>query len=624
MLQAQQRLGDFEIIRLLGRGGMGEVYEAQQFAPRRRVALKVLAPWLCQDEEALRRFWREAEVPAQLDHPNIVRIIATGKTEDGTAFYTMQLVRGIALGEMIRRARDVPQPTVAYTNPSAETPSVAAPAAVEPHDPAVPEVKETPALCRDYVQDRYRALARIGAAVARALAFAHRQGYLHRDLKPSNIMVDHHDQVYVVDFGLTRALAADANGSRTGFLTGTPSYMSPEQADTKPVDGRSDIYSLGVTLYELATHGIGPYTASRLDAEGVLAQVRTGQCLPLHTLQPDVPPTLEHIIGKAMAFRPDERYADAADLATDLERFLEGRLPSSPVHRKSSPSKSARPVAWLVRVAATVLLVLGLILLWNRFGAGVGIEPESNSPPAAPNPDAQPGPQAKNPLPPMLLQRPWRVPINLFTKHPVEPIWSKTLEEPGTHFPFPEHLHLAAAKLGTRFLLALDDDPQERDFEFSIEMMPILSPDPSKNQLGAFIGWHPPLPADPTQIRSYLAINLNKQNGFFEAVCIDEIKAMKPGQGSVGGTKSLPAGKGILPLAAAGPWHALKIQVVANRVTITVDGKNSTELDLVQIKPLNPVFAHLNPRGALGIWTNGDAMFRNAQVMALPSAPAGK
>src|SRR5262245_65377394 len=103
MLEAKRRLGDFEIIRLLGRGGMGEVYEALQSHPQRHVALKVLAPWLAQDEEALARFWREAQVPAQLDHPGVVRIIATGKT-DGIAYYAMQLVRGVSLARLMSQA----------------------------------------------------------------------------------------------------------------------------------------------------------------------------------------------------------------------------------------------------------------------------------------------------------------------------------------------------------------------------------------------------------------------------------------------------------------------------------------------------------------------------------------
>src|SRR5438128_4528498 len=103
MLQVSKRLGDFEIIRQLGKGGMGEVYEARQFNPDRRVAVKVLVPWLANDEEALERFWREAAVPANLDHPGIVRIISTGKTSDGLAYYAMHLVRGISLAEMLGR-----------------------------------------------------------------------------------------------------------------------------------------------------------------------------------------------------------------------------------------------------------------------------------------------------------------------------------------------------------------------------------------------------------------------------------------------------------------------------------------------------------------------------------------
>src|SRR5438445_8646528 len=108
MLQVHQRLGDFEIIRLLGKGGMGEVYEARQFNPERRVALKVLAPWLADDQESLDRFLREAKVPANLDHPGIVRIISTG-SKDGVAYYTMHLVRGVSLSEMIRRANAAPK-----------------------------------------------------------------------------------------------------------------------------------------------------------------------------------------------------------------------------------------------------------------------------------------------------------------------------------------------------------------------------------------------------------------------------------------------------------------------------------------------------------------------------------
>jgi len=126
MLQTHHRLGEFEIVRLLGKGGMGEVYEAQQDRPRRRVALKVLAPWLAENEEFLARFWREAEVPAQLDHPGIVRIISTGQV-DGVAYYTMHLVQGISLAGMIRETRDACTGTLTVLERGGNTPSVGAP-----------------------------------------------------------------------------------------------------------------------------------------------------------------------------------------------------------------------------------------------------------------------------------------------------------------------------------------------------------------------------------------------------------------------------------------------------------------------------------------------------------------
>src|SRR5262245_9560236 len=127
VLQPNQRLGEFQIVRLLGKGGMGQVYEAQQLNPPRPVALKVLAPWLAEHEDALQRFWREAAVPAQLDHPAIVRIIATGKTEDGTAFYVMHLVRGVSLADLIRHSREPLRETAKLpTLPSGEAAQAAA------------------------------------------------------------------------------------------------------------------------------------------------------------------------------------------------------------------------------------------------------------------------------------------------------------------------------------------------------------------------------------------------------------------------------------------------------------------------------------------------------------------
>jgi serine/threonine protein kinase len=623
MLNMHQRLGEYEIIRLLGKGGMGEVYEAQQFAPQRRVALKVLAPWLAQDEDALRRFCREAEVPAQLDHPNIVRIFATGKTEDGTAFYTMQMVRGISLAEMIRRAHEPLPGTISLGHLSEETPSLATPPpevkAFASPLPADSEV--TPTLLGAYIRDRFGTLAKIGASVARALAFAHRQQFVHRDLKPSNIMIDHHDQVYVVDFGLTRALEADGQSTLAGSLTGTPRYMSPEQTIGSAVDARSDIYSLGVTLFEMATLGISPYTANRSNREAVLAQIRSGACLPLRTLVPDIPAPLERIIVRAMSVRPSKRYADAAEMAADLEQLLADGRPALPAERRR-PRVSARAVATTTAVASAAVLLLVLGFFWDRlFGAGepavapgnplgVPVQTTEHTPPTANEPA----------LPSSLLERQPRVPINLFTRQPVEPIWSATLEDAGAYFALPEHLHLGAKNAGSRYLLALDRDPQERGFEFSVEMMPILANVPGKNELGAFFGWHSPPKNDPRRLTPYFTVNLDKKAGVFHVLGVYHTRATSKGEAGTSGTHAI----GSLPVTRPGPWHALRIRAVENRVTIAADGGAPMEFDVPEVRARKAAFAYLQPRGAAGIWTNGDAMFRNAQVMALTAEKVGK
>ncbi|MBM4073244.1 MAG: serine/threonine protein kinase [Planctomycetes bacterium] len=339
MLQARQTIADFEIVRLLGKGGMGEVYEAEQKHPQRSVALKVLAPWLADDDDALQRFWREANVPAQLDHPGIVRIFSMGKI-DGIAYYTMHLVRGVSLTEFIREGTQALQPsTLGYSAAAQATPSqkdaVAPSPPVEAAARPVSSGRHRPPLLKHYFRDRFGTVARIGAMAARVLGSAHGQGFLHRDVKPSNLMIDQHDHLYLVDFGLTRALEPGADGTRAGLVVGTPWYMSPEQAHGQPVDARSDIYSLGITLYELASRGVGPFTASREDSQSVLDQVREGSHLPLRSLVPDVPPLLEEVIARCMQLDPRKRYQRAIDLATDLEALTAepSALPVTALHR---------------------------------------------------------------------------------------------------------------------------------------------------------------------------------------------------------------------------------------------------------------------------------------------------
>ncbi len=369
MLQPQQLLGDFHIIRLLGKGGMGEVYEAEQSQPKRRVALKVLAPWLAANDQALQRFWREANVPAQLDHPGIVRIFSTGKTANDVAYYTMHLVRGISLAQLLKLTQELP---LTSTKPMGKvheaTPTGGA--APDPEEqPAGGDEGGLPPMAADYMSDRFQTLARIGAMAGRVLASAHQKDFLHRDIKPSNLMIDHYDHLYLVNFGLTRSLAAGSSETGCGQVIGTPWYMSPEQARGETLDARSDIYSLGITLYELATGGIGPFTADRGNNSAVLEQVKTGTQLPLRTLVPNIPPALERIINHCVHPRPQRRYGSALELALDLEKFLQDKPVSTKPRRwfaEGFPWKKLGIGAAAV-VAAAVLLVVGG--LWQS-GAG--------------------------------------------------------------------------------------------------------------------------------------------------------------------------------------------------------------------------------------------------------------
>ncbi len=335
-LPPAEPLGDYRIVREIGRGGMGVVYEAVQLSLGRRVALKVLPFAAALNGRQLQRFRTEAQAAAQLHHTNIVPVYAVG-CERGVHFYAMQLIDGRPLDELIREAHDAA--------PGGETVGMQ----------AVPTV----ATSRGRGREVYRTAARLAVQVADALEYAHDAGVIHRDIKPANLLLDARGTVWVTDFGLAQ-VTTEANLTQTGDVFGTLRYMSPEQAAGRrsEVDHRTDVYSLGATLYELLT--LEPAFPGQ-DRHALLNQILHAEPRPPRQVDPAVPAELETIILKAMAKAPADRYATAGELAADLRRFLDGR----PVMARR-PTLAERVRKWLRRHpayvgAAVLLLVAGVI-----------------------------------------------------------------------------------------------------------------------------------------------------------------------------------------------------------------------------------------------------------------------
>ena len=258
----QQQLGDLVIGREIGRGGMGVVYEARQVSLNRKVALKVLRGGLALTSKAVQRFHREAEAAARLHHTNIVPVYATGET-DGTHFYAMELIEGPSLDHVIRQhsaieprlrsARTLLERVIRGLDTEGTPELVQTGAYVEISRTSSSTVKlSSSSLSSD--GHYFDTVARRIAEVADALEYAHRHGVIHRDIKPSNLLLSPEGRLSVNDFGLARMLEQPGM-TMTGEFVGTPAYMSPEQitAGRMPLDHRTDIYSLGATLYELMT-----------------------------------------------------------------------------------------------------------------------------------------------------------------------------------------------------------------------------------------------------------------------------------------------------------------------------------------------------------------------------------
>ena len=270
--EREQQLGHYKIVRKLGAGGMGEVYLADDTRLQRKVALKLLPAEMTRDETAKRRLMREARSAAALDHPNVCAVYDVGE-HDGRLFVVMQYVDGETLGDRLAR---------------------------------------TTLGLKDAVD--------VASQIAAALQEAHARGLVHRDIKPANVMINTRGQVKVLDFGLAKAAAApeehsttDMLVSKAGTIAGTAPYMSPEQIRGEEVDGRSDIFSLGVVLYEIAA-GVRPF-----DRPSTVATITSILFDPPPPLLAAEYFPLETVIGRCLAKRADERYQNASQLIEDLK-----------------------------------------------------------------------------------------------------------------------------------------------------------------------------------------------------------------------------------------------------------------------------------------------------------------
>jgi serine/threonine protein kinase len=298
-------ISHYRIQTKLGEGGMGVVYKAEDTKLERIVALKFVAPHLMSDDALRKRFEREAKAVAALDHPNICTVFEIDEGE-GTIFYAMAFVEGATVKQLI-----------------AERPL---------------KVKEA---------------LEIAIQTAEGLRAAHQKGIVHRDVKPANVMVNRQQQVKIMDFGL--AQLADATVTETAGIVGTVAYMSPEHAQGKTTDHRTDIWSLGIMLYEMIT-GQLPFPGGRTEA--VLQAIKFAEPEPITALRSGVPMELERIIGKCLAKNPTERYQHMDDLIVDLSTLRKKLDSTSPSNHALVASPRSANRLLTIRNAALFAVVL--------------------------------------------------------------------------------------------------------------------------------------------------------------------------------------------------------------------------------------------------------------------------
>jgi serine/threonine protein kinase/WD40 repeat protein len=409
-----EQLGDFRILREVGRGGMGVVYEAEQVSLGRHVALKVMPQKALLDAKQKRRFEREARAAGRLHHTNIVPVFGVGE-HDGLPYYVMQFIQGLGLDEVIQELKRLQRPGALGTPPASREPSCLLPRTglaqslmtgqferadlgpdqAEPTGtgvtisrpasaPASPPTPSSDTELRSRLSTGssasillpgqsgsqvsgtkkptyWQSVSHIGAQVAEALEYAHKQGVLHRDVKPSNLLLDTRGTVWVTDFGVAK-VEDQPNLTRAGDIVGTLHYLAPEAFEGQ-ADVRSDIYSLGLTLYELLA--LRPAFAEK-DRHRLIKQVTSGEPPRLDRLNPAIPRDLITIVHKAIDRDPAHRYQTAGELAADLQHFADDQ----PIRARRA-SLRERLVRWARHHPglAASLAIMGLMLVGVALAA---------------------------------------------------------------------------------------------------------------------------------------------------------------------------------------------------------------------------------------------------------------